>query len=83
MAPERCTRLQAHAEQRVRQHAGPLFLLREVPGSAPLAEHYQAYGLALGGACQAVPTNLSRLEICPLARRSVTPTICPAPVPGR
>lgn len=82
MTPERCTRLQARAEQRVRQHAGPLFLLREVPKSAPPAEHYQAYGLALGGACQAVPTNLSRLEICPLVRRSATPTICPA-APGR
>ncbi len=83
MTPERCTRLQARAEHRVRQHTGPLLLLREVPGSTPPAEHYQAYGLALGGACQAVPTNLGQLEICPLERRAATPTICPAPVPGR
>lgn len=83
MTPERCTRLQARAEQRVRQHTGPLFLLREVPDSAPPAEHYHAYGLALGGACRNVPTNLSRLELCPLVRRSATPTICPAPAPDR
>ena len=77
MDPTRCTGLQARAEQRVRQHAGPLFLLREA-ATAPLPAALGTYGLAAGGTCLPLPTSLGELELCPLARGAVTPTVCAA-----
>lgn len=81
MTPERCTRLQAIAEQRVRQHAGPIFLLRKVSGS-PMPEAVLAYGLAAEGTCLPMPTSLDALELCPLVRRMPTPTVCAATPAG-
>lgn len=81
MTPARCTRLQAAAEHRVRQHAGPIFLLRQASSTgAPSA--ILAYGLASGSNCMAMPTSLDELELCPLARGTPTPTVCAAPAPG-
>lgn len=81
MTPTRCTRLQAVAEQRVRQHIGPLFLLRKT-SATPTPEAISAYGLATSGACLPMPTSLDALELCPLARSTPTPTVCAATAPG-
>lgn len=81
MTPARCTGLQAIAEQRVRGHAGSIFLLRKASGS-PMPEAILAYGLAAGGACLPMPTSLDALELCPLARGRPTATVCAATPAG-
>jgi hypothetical protein len=79
MRPDTCTRLQARAEQRVRAHTGPLFLLRESQNQDPdpVADAYQRYGLELTGQCSAVPDSLRAIELCPLTMTRQTPTLCP------
>jgi hypothetical protein len=81
MAPDRCTRLQARAERRVRSHAGPLFLLKEVfdADPDPMAERYRDYGLEKAGKCLNVDDNLKPLELCPLDKARETPVICAPP----
>jgi hypothetical protein len=81
MTPGRCTGLQALAEQRVRQHVGPLFLLRKASES-PMPDAILAYGLAASGTCLPMPTSLDELELCPLKRDTPTPTVCAATPPG-
>ncbi|WP_334178996.1 glycosyltransferase family 87 protein [Pseudoxanthomonas sp.] len=81
MTPARCTDLQARVEQRVRRHAGPVFLLRKATGS-PMSDAILAYGLRAEGACLSAPTSLDELELCPLMRGTPTPTICAATAPG-
>ena len=78
MAPDRCTRLQARAEQRVRAHEGPLFLLKEVfnQDPDPVAERYRDYGLEKTGACLNVDDSLKPLELCPLEKARETAVIC-------
>lgn len=83
MAPDRCTRLQAEVEARVRAHEGPFFLLREPPKAATTTQPWQAYGLVQDGACQPVSSNLGALELCPLARALTPPAACSWPPPGR
>jgi len=81
MAPDRCTRLQTRAEQRVRAHEGPLFLLKEVfnQDPDPMAERYRDYGLEKSGKCLNVDDSLKPLELCPLERARETPVICAPP----
>ncbi len=82
MAPTRCTGLQVAAEQRVRSHEGPVYLLRLA--STPAAnEALGAYGLVAQGPCLPVSTSLGDLALCPLARGTPTPTVCAATAPGR
>lgn len=81
MTPARCTGLQSLAEQRVRLHAGPLFLLRKASAS-PMPDAIRAYGLAANGACLSMPTSLDDLTLCPLVRETTTPTVCAATPPG-
>ena len=80
MTPTRCTGLQVLAEQRVRRHAGPLFLMRRASASMPDA--ILAYGLAVDLNCLPMPTSLDELELCPLARSMPAPTVCAATAPG-
>lgn len=81
MTPTRCTGLQAIAEQRVRRHAGHLFLLRKA-STPPMPDAILAYGLAANGACLPMPTSLDALELCPLVRGTPTPMVCAATPPG-
>lgn len=82
MAPTRCTGLQVAAEQRVRSHEGPVYLLRLA--STPAAnEALGAYGLVAQGPCLPVSTSLGDLALCPLTRGTPTPTVCAATAPGR
>ncbi|WDS34603.1 glycosyltransferase 87 family protein [Pseudoxanthomonas sp.] len=79
MRPQQCTRLQAAAEARLRDHKGALYLLKEARTdlSDPVANAYQDYGLEKEGACQPIVDNLRPLELCPLRWvRSLTP-LCP------
>jgi hypothetical protein len=79
MQPDRCTGLQAEAESRIRNHQGPMWLLRtpspQDDEGARIAE--RAYGLVDQGVCLAVPTTLGDLQLCPLQRRLFGP-ICHA-----
>jgi len=81
MAPTRCTGLQARAERRLRQHSGPLFLLRKA-STGPAPDAIAAYGLVSSEACLPMPTSLDDLELCPLYRPTLTPTVCAAAAPG-
>ncbi|MET0290085.1 MAG: glycosyltransferase family 87 protein [Pseudoxanthomonas sp.] len=80
MRPETCTRLQARAEQRIRTHAGPFFLLRERENQEfdPVADAYRHYGLELTGQCSPVPDSLRSIELCALQMARQTPTLCPS-----
>ncbi len=83
MDPERCTRLQAKAEARIRQHGGPMYLLRtsrEVPATHG---RYEVYGLSISGECLPVADSLVPLQLCPLSREVVIPPRCPWSAPGR
>lgn len=84
MSPQVCTGLQARVEHRIRDHQGPLYLLREVTHASDNNPPYQAYGLTLQSPCLAVADSLEALELCPLVR-TATPTalLCPLPAPGR
>lgn len=81
MAPDRCTRLQALAEARVRAHSGPLFLLKEVFNADPdpMEARYRDYGLEKSGACLNVDDSLKPLELCPLEKARDTPVLCAPP----
>lgn len=68
MAPERCTRLQDRVESRVREHRGPLYLLRETPKPDKPAPAFAAYDLAIASDCAAVAGGLAPIELCPLQR---------------
>lgn len=81
MAPARCTRLQARAEKRVADHAGPIFLLRPGP-SDPGADQIRSYGLSIAGACRPIEDSLLALELCRLDRTPVKP-VCSAPPADR
>lgn len=83
MAPDRCTRLQARVETRVRTHAGPIFLLREPPGAEAAGTPWQAYGLVQHAPCQPVSSNIGKLELCPLVREATPPTACAWPPADR
>jgi hypothetical protein len=85
MRPTTCSRMQAQVEARLRDHAGPLFLLREPAGDAEgEAQLAAAYGLSIGGACGTVESNLGTLSLCPLRRAPRPPTCAPsAAAPGR
>lgn len=85
MRPEICTRLQGKAEQRIRTHRGPFFLLRESQNqdADPVADAYQQYGLALTGQCTAVPDSLRAIELCPLQMVRKAPTLCLSPPADR
>jgi hypothetical protein len=83
MDPARCTRLQARVEDRIRRHAGPIYLLREIKDSPAAAEPYKAYGLSIQGTCVPIVDSLKDLQLCPLLRTEVTPPICPSSAIGR
>lgn len=86
MSPDRCTALQARAEQRIMAHQGSLWLLRSGDsvgddGERLLAAHY---GLKRAAACYPVPSSFGDLKLCQL-HRGKWPTVCaqPAAIPGR
>lgn len=83
MDPDRCTRLQARVERRIREHRGPIHLLREMQDPPTTEGRFQAYGLSLLEECLPIDDSLARLELCPLSRTSVTAVRCPWPPPGR
>lgn len=83
MDPARCTRLQARVEERIKHHAGPFYLLREVKETRSDAEPYRSYGLSIQGKCLPVVDSLDDVELCPLSRTEITPPICLSSVPGR
>ncbi|HEV2607250.1 MAG TPA: hypothetical protein VGT79_04625 [Xanthomonadaceae bacterium] len=86
MQPDRCTSLQAAAEQRIASHTGPLWLLRVGDASDDDGERDAGryYGLVIAGACERVATNFGNLKLCTL-RRDPRPVLCatPARAPGR
>lgn len=72
MSPGRNTRLQLLAEQRLREHTGPILLLtaeedRSGQGQAVLDRHF---GLRQGGACIPLISSVGRAELCPQLRRA-------------
>ncbi len=77
MHPEECTNLEVQAENRIRAHAGPLWLLRGSRAVDDDGEHVAsiAYGLVVSGPCQPVENNLGALRLCPL-RRDPRPLPC-------
>jgi hypothetical protein len=83
MDPTRCTRLQGQVEERIRGHAGPFYLLREVKDVPALAGPYNAYGLSIDGACVPIVDSLRDLQLCPLARTDIKPPICLSSAAGR
>lgn len=70
MSPERCTALQARAEQAVVSHEGPLWLLRTAWPADDIGQQIAErwYGLMPAGPCRDLPTSLDRLRLCPLSR---------------
>jgi hypothetical protein len=86
MHPDRCTGLQAVAEQRIASHTGPLWLLRGGSSEDNEGERIAArfYGLNAVGDCLPVASNLGDLKLCPL-RRDPHPLLClpSAATPGR
>lgn len=88
MDPQRCTRLQQRAEQTLRTHQGPLYLLRETASKDPdpLGDRYQLYGLRISDQCQPVRDSLrkGKIELCPLAQVVARAPLCAvAPQAGR
>jgi hypothetical protein len=83
MDPSRCTRLQERVEKRIRDHAGPFYLLREVKNSPATTGAYHAYGLSIQGACLPIVDSLKDLQLCPLSRTEIKPSICPSSTVGR
>lgn len=83
MAPERCTRLQARVEQRIAEHRGALFLLREAKDTPLNQGPFEAYGLSIGGSCVPVEDSLMAVELCPLARTTMATQLCPSSAPGQ
>lgn len=78
MHPDRCTRLQAQAEARIRDHTGPLWLLRGNSVEDEEGERIAAkfHGLNVADECRPVASNLGDLRLCPL-RRDPRPPMCP------
>jgi hypothetical protein len=75
--------LQGQVEERIRGHAGPFYLLREVKDVPALAGPYNAYGLSIDGACVPIVDSLRDLQLCPLARTDIKPPICLSSAAGR
>jgi hypothetical protein len=72
MRPTSCQGLQVAAEQRLRSHDGPLWLLRTEHASDDEGERVlaEAYGTVVAGECRRVETSFGPLRLCPLSRPS-------------
>lgn len=67
-----CYRLQAMAEDRIRGHAGTLWLLEEDQNRPYIERSHEYakadYGLAISGDCIAMRSSFGNLRLCPLQR---------------
>lgn len=84
MDPTRCTRMQDRIESRVRDHQGPLFLLRATSTEEQIAPAFHYYNLSVAGRCLPVADSLAPIELCPLRRSpSITARNCAWTAIGR
>ena len=84
MSPDRCTRLQIRAGQRLLAHQGPLWLLRDNGAGDDQGERLLArsYGLKSGKNCYPFTASGSELRLCQLHRKQ-TMVGCIAPLARR
>jgi hypothetical protein len=81
MSPQRCTTLQARAEQLVLTHPGPIWLLNMVGPDAALAQQRLSwfYGLQPAGRCMAWSNGLAPAQLCPQRRSRIAVARCRLP----
>ena len=88
MDPRRCAVLQSRVEARIRDHAGPIWLLEDdqdrpdIREGRALARDY--YGLQVTGKCKYIRSTFGQLRLCPLQHVPITmPTHCALPAATR
>lgn len=88
MDPRRCAVLQARVEARIRDHAGPIWLLEDdqdrpdIREGRSLARDY--YGLQVTGKCKYIRSTFGQLRLCPLQHVPITmQTHCELPAATR
>lgn len=88
MDPRRCAVLQARVEARIRDHAGPIWLLEDdqdrpdIREGRSLARDY--YGLQVTGKCKYIRSTFGQLRLCPMQRVPITvQTHCVLPTAKR
>jgi len=78
MLPGRCTRLQARAIDQLTAHAGPFWLLSDLPQSPDILSMLRReYGLEASGDCVDYPNPLAPARLCPLRRTGPVRDACP------